>query len=281
MLSKVISYLPAHWIRSIGRLQFQLPVIGPVIGYIGRNVLATRGVIRHGIGSGLRFDATGGVPGFLFGTSEPAEQEALARYLRPGSVFYDVGANIGFFAILAARLVGPTGRVVAFEPSPTNAEALRRNVGLNGFMHVDVIEAAAGAEPGEATLQLGVISGTNSIKFHRTAGTVTVPLVTLDEIRRQRGLPAPTLVMLDCEGAEIDVLRGMAATIREVRPVIMVEVHWLGRSFLDYCRDQIEPLDYTVRPLTGPSIPEGPVRWHAVLEPNPRAFEGDTALEAG
>src|SRR5918998_6796872 len=64
------------------------------------------------------------------GTLEPPVQEALRRLIAPGAVFYDIGANVGFFTILGSRLVGPAGRVLAFEPVPWCAEAVRTNAAL-------------------------------------------------------------------------------------------------------------------------------------------------------
>src|SRR5262245_32660483 len=98
MFAWLVSLLPASWIRAAGRLQFKLPVLGAVFVLFAREVLASKGVIRYAVGKGLRFDATGGQPGYLFGTAEPEEQTALAKYLRLRDVFYDIGANVGFFA---------------------------------------------------------------------------------------------------------------------------------------------------------------------------------------
>jgi FkbM family methyltransferase len=72
----------------------------------------------------------------------------LAASLRRGETFYDVGANVGFFTLIAARLVDPGGTVVAFEPLPENVAQLRRNVELNSFRHVVVVPAAVGGESG-------------------------------------------------------------------------------------------------------------------------------------
>lgn len=79
--------------------------------------------ISHGIGAGLLFNSSGAFPSRALGTVETEVQDALAELLRPGDVFYDVGANVGYFTIIAARLVGPEGRVVAVEPQP---EAVKR-----------------------------------------------------------------------------------------------------------------------------------------------------------
>ena len=71
-------------------------------------------------------------------------QTIVAERLRPGMVFYDLGANIGLFTLLAARLVGGTGKVFSFEPDSENATRLRRNIERNGFTNVTVVDAGAG-----------------------------------------------------------------------------------------------------------------------------------------
>ncbi len=75
-------------------------------------------VILRGAGQGLRFNVAGSHSAFILGNHEPEVQELLESVLRPGMTYYDVGANVGFFAIIAARLVGPSGHVVCFEPLP-------------------------------------------------------------------------------------------------------------------------------------------------------------------
>ena len=76
---------------------------------------------------------------YLRGEAETLIQRILTELLRPGMVFYDWGANIGLFSLLAARLVGPTGRVFSFEPDPDTAARLERNVARNGYQNTSVI----------------------------------------------------------------------------------------------------------------------------------------------
>ena len=83
---------------------------------------------------------------------EPSVQRTLRAIIRPGDVFLDIGANVGFFTILGARLVGDSGSVVAFEPEPRNVAALRDNVALNDFANVTVVAAAVSSSTGTAPL---------------------------------------------------------------------------------------------------------------------------------
>ena len=108
-------------------------------------------VVRRGEAAGLRLDTRGAPVFYGIGAAEPEAQALVAHWLNPGDVFYDVGANVGFFTLIGARRVGESGRVVAFEPAPTTRAALERNVRLNGFANVDIVEAAVSDAAGSAT----------------------------------------------------------------------------------------------------------------------------------
>jgi len=229
----------------------------------GSRKLTGEGTIRHGIGAGLRFDAAGGYPGYLLGTSEPREQDLLAQHLRPGGVFYDLGANIGFYSTIAARLVHPGGMVYAFEPHRPSAASAARNAAINDFVNVTVVDAAVGSADGRMTLSLDAASAKHGL--NQGLG-VDVAVVAIDQWIRRTDARPPTFVMIDVEGAEMRALDGMLSTLAEHRPTICCEVHWHGEPFLAYCRRTLAPLGYRVRNLDGGALPtEG--RWHAVLEP--------------
>ena len=188
--------------------------------------------IRHGEAAGLRIfgDSRSNI-GYALGTTEPVVQEALARYLHEGSVCYDIGANVGFFTILAARLVGETGRVYAFEPLPDNLDALRRNLELNGFANVEVIDAAVSDRDGTAELGIGTSSldsGLVEYEVARHSQHITVRVMRLDHGELSR----PTFVKIDAEGAEFAVLRGMRTLLEAPRPTILCEMHNYGADYV-------------------------------------------------
>jgi FkbM family methyltransferase len=265
---RVLSKLPPGLVRGMGRLQFRYPALRWIVRRLDSRLTEAQGVIVHGVGAGLRFNATGGHPGYLIGTSEPLEQEMLRHHLQPGSVFYDVGANIGFFSTLAGRLVAPGGSVWAFEPFPSSAQRARENATLNGFAHVTVTEAAVGRECGRLTLALGKGS-----QEHRAASDgegMQVDVVSIDAWRARVGAPAPTVVMIDAEGAELDVLEGMIGVLTEHRPVVACEVHWLGHDFDEFVEHRLSPLGYVLSSLDG-TAHQGVERWHALLQPGPVA----------
>ncbi|MBW3653055.1 MAG: FkbM family methyltransferase [Actinobacteria bacterium] len=201
------------------------------------------------------------------GTLEPPVQEALRRLLAPGAVFYDVGANIGFFTILGARLVGPAGRVVAFEPVPACARAVARNVELNAFAHAEVREQAVAAASGSARLLVvGEASWSHLASTGRHADVreeVDVAVVAIDELVGAGTIPPPDVLKIDTEGAELQAIAGMRATIERHRPAIVCELHDTNAEFCAL----MDELGYVTTNLDGPQAVAvaGPV--HALALP--------------
>jgi FkbM family methyltransferase len=171
------------------------------------------------------------------GNLELSVQEALVRHLPPGGVMYDIGANLGFFSLVGARLVGPEGRVYAFEPAPENAEAIRRNAEMNLLENIVVIPRAVSSRRGSARLQIVDDQSWSRLEefgeHPDTERLLEVETVTLDELVGAAELPPPALVKIDVEGAELAVLEGMRATIKEHRPAIVCELHETGQGFAD------------------------------------------------
>ena len=163
------------------------------------------------------------------GKVEPAVQEVLRHGLRPGMVCYDIGANIGFFTLIAARLVGNEGRVVAFEPEPEIVPRLKLHIERNGFSNVRVVEAGVWSATGSATLNRADPSispdrGTGSLsQCPGTAHFTSVPCIALDDF--VPGAPPPHLIKCDVEGAEVEVLKGAARLLAEHRPTLVCEIH--------------------------------------------------------
>ncbi|HEX4794665.1 MAG TPA: FkbM family methyltransferase [Humisphaera sp.] len=270
LIRTIVRRLPPGWVRAAGQLQFRYPILAPLIRRAGAGFSRGESVMRHGVGKGLRFDPAGGNPGYALGTSDIEEQEALARLLKPGDVFYDIGANVGFFAIIAARLVGPSGHVHAFEPFAGSAGAIRDNAARNGFVNVNVHECAVSDKEGQG--ELLVERGGTEFKLVDGAAPapgkkISVRIVQIDALLAAGTLPPPRVVMIDAEGAEVNVLKGMWQTLAQHRPIVLCEVHWLGAAFTEICDRASQELGYQTRPLAGGEIPQGPIRWHAIMEP--------------
>jgi FkbM family methyltransferase len=206
------------------------------------------GTIQKGLGRGLRFNGGQSAVGFLLGTHDLEVQFAMARLIRPGMTVYDIGANVGFTAVLAARQATSTGRVVCFEPLAANAASIQANARLNEFANIEVLQAALGANDGEAEFHVsesptwGRLAGAGAAP--RQNGAVRVPIRCLDSLREQ--LPMPQFIKMDVEGAEADVIRGGTQLLSACRPILVIELHHTYDAVLN----ALQSLDYAVRPLT-------------------------------
>jgi FkbM family methyltransferase len=168
----------------------------------------------------------------LWETGEFEREELIAagRLAVPGTYAFDVGANVGVFAVDLSRALGPAGRVFAIEPSSETAVLLRRNIEDNRCPNVEVVIAAAAAVAGDVELQLALDPAHHSTAAVMPYGQVpvervTVPGVTLDGLWQSAGRPRVSFVKIDVEGAEEDVLRGALHMIAATRPALIVEVH--------------------------------------------------------
>jgi FkbM family methyltransferase len=186
------------------------------------------GFILAGVGKGLRFNPGTSNASYLLGTAEPAVQQALQVLLSSGMVFYDIGANVGFLSVIASRLVGPTGTIVAFEPVEANIRQIEHNARLNQTA-ITVIPVALSNEDG---LRDFVVSGSTVGQLAGYQGcdlssfqTQAVPVRRLDTIRSEQKHPPPDLIKIDVEGAEACVLEGGRATLESDRPILMIELH--------------------------------------------------------
>ena len=207
---------------------------------------------------------------------EPEVMGWMQRVLRPGTVALDIGANIGLHSMYMSALVGASGSVFAFEPSPANLRLLRYHAKVNRFTQLKICEKAVSNHDGGTVpfflLNNGDLSS-NSLTFgreeipnldsslHSGGRAVEVESVTIDRFCHEAKV-LPDLIKIDVEGAELLVLRGCAETLRFARPRIIVAVHpwWLppgqttadiavllanaGYAIRDKLGSQVSDLDY-------------------------------------
>jgi FkbM family methyltransferase len=180
--------------------------------------------VRSGLAEGLRLQIDPQSQKYYWHGNWAMEiQLALKELLRPGMTFWDAGAHYGFLALIGSRLVGQTGRVVAFEPIPANYEKLKNHLAINNAANVSVEPVALSAHVGSAemTTEHGE-SSTWTLKGPPVDGAATVQLSTLDEQLAKH--EPPDVIKVDVEGAEIELLRGGAELIRRHRPVVIIEI---------------------------------------------------------
>ena len=196
---------------------------------------------------------------------EPETTPLFFRLARDAEVVLDVGAYVGFYAVLAG-LANPRSQVLAFEPMPDNAERLRRHVELNALSNVDLVVAAVSSAEGSAELFHG--GGTHPCSTslvrgfmgaHQEVHSSVVPTVALDSFLEARGIRTVSLVKLDIETAEPEALRGMRSTLERQRPTIFCEV--LSTEVGAQLQTILAPFGYRIYHLT----PDGPVERREIV----------------
>ena len=213
----------------------QVPVLGSLLHRKAMRVLPLgRRIwlrIPRGQAKGLwifvdpRFD-----PDYCNGQHESWVQDLLRKQLRRGDCFYDVGAHIGFFSLIAARIVGASGCVTAFEPDSGNAVVFRTNCERNQMPQIRLMEAAVWSSSGQISFERAeqASSGMEGRVTDRASagrGTVRVAGIALDDYVFEQGGKPPALVKIDAEGGESAVLMGAKAVLDRYKPSILCEIH--------------------------------------------------------
>jgi|GEM_PF-1221083 len=182
---------------------------------------------------------------FFYGAFRPRVSEMLNRMLKPGDVAFDIGANIGMHSVIMANRVGPTGRVVSFEPDPHPHARLRANLALNGLDFVDTRRAALSNKSGKTTFYLhdDSIGNYANASLHaenvgKSTRAVDVDLYSLDDFIAENPVPKLDVIKLLAQGEEWNVLQGGLRTIERYRPSIFFlyePSYWQrqGRNLMD------------------------------------------------
>jgi FkbM family methyltransferase len=188
--------------------------------------------VRSGAAKGLRMKLNPRTQaGFYASAPDLALRDFLMEHLHPGMTFWDLGANQGVFSLVAAKLVGPTGRVLSLEPDPELAERLAEHAAANGCSNIQIIQAAAGAVDGPVNFDRGGVSGADFgqgkiVSYEESdllAGHLSIRCVTLDSLLRRE--TPPHFIKCDVEGAEAEVFQAARELLNRHCPHIECEVH--------------------------------------------------------
>lgn len=162
---------------------------------------------------------------------EPEETTLLRSVTPRGGTFIDVGANIGYFTLLASRWVGPSGRVYALEPVSATHVRLQRNLVLNAIGNVTAVKAGASSAPGTGEIGLESDAGHSHLLTASTQSVrqETITLTTVDDLVASNALDRVDVLKIDVEGADFEVLLGAEKTLRTYQPVVLMEVELIAR----------------------------------------------------
>ncbi len=197
---------------------------------------------------------------------ERYEARLIQTALKPGDTFWDIGANIGYFSLLAATVVGPHGRVVAFEPGHQAFQELQENIAINNFHQITAVPLAASDQEGTARLYLSkdqADTGANLFQGGARGAWEEVRTIPLDTFLKKNPYPPPQFLKIDVEGAELAVLQGAKTILTAHPPLLLVEMEdkTLGPAGVSKqdIADFLQPLGYQ-----GAYLHKG--RWHRLDE---------------
>jgi FkbM family methyltransferase len=251
-LLRLIGHLPAWltgWFLAKRNNSRVLKQMSGLFANLLRNKEAT---IENGVGKGLFINVGSSAAAYVLGTFKPDLQSFLSASVKEGSVFYDIGANVGFFSLLAARLTGPNGKVISFEPLPANLVNLRENVRRNQFSNVQVLPWALGATNEEQFFQVserptwGKLKSVGPDAPDKYLSDIRVLVRRLDDLVTDGTIQPPNFVKMDVEGAEVEVIEGAQETLVRYRPTLVIELHGTGNRLtpifarIGYCTLPLE-----------------------------------------
>jgi FkbM family methyltransferase len=177
--------------------------------------------VLGGINRGSRWIAgSGPVQDCWIGGYESDHMDALRKYVKPGAIVYDLGANAGYYTLALSRLVGSAGHVFSFEPDSHNADALRRHIQLNKLTNVSVVQSAVSNASGLVGFT-GVGAGA---EISSGSNEYLIPTITLNQFISW-GNPSPSFIKMDIEGAEHMALDGATTILAERVAVWLVATH--------------------------------------------------------
>ena len=198
---------------------------------------------------GSKWIVGAGEHGYWLGSYEMNKRLAFERLIPTGAVTYDIGANVGYFSLLASELAGPEGQVYAFEPLPRNVEFLRKHIRINHIENIEVVEAAVSDHSGEAHFDLGA----SSAMGHLTeSGGIQVRRVALDEMLAAGELRPPDYMKVDVEGAEFEALKGARQLLEKYHPVLFLDTHQREAHLPTI--ELLQDLGYAFETLDGKSL---------------------------
>lgn len=179
-----------------------------------------------------------GVNSYWLGSYELSGQKVFMENLKKGDIVFDIGANVGFYSLLAADIVGSEGKVFAFEPLEENFSCLKKHIEINNYKNIFALKVAVSDQSGAAFLK----KEKNASMAHLSDEGINIETISLDDWIQNKKLPIPDFLKIDVEGAELKVLKGAKNFLFQRRPIIFLSVH--NKDLNKNCREFLKSLGY-------------------------------------
>jgi FkbM family methyltransferase len=221
------------------------PFLGRLVRYpfriLPRNIAVP---ILQGPLRGKKWIVGSHLHGCWLGSYEMEMQKRIVREVKRRGIFYDIGANVGFYSLLAATLSDP-GLVYAFEPMPTNLYYLRKHLELNRIHNVEVLDMAISGDVGTASFE---VDDGRAMGRLCESGSLGVRTSTLDALLGEKKVAPPDCIKMDIEGAEFRALLGAKECFARHRPKLFLATH--GRNVHDQCCQILQSWHYEVQHMS-------------------------------
>lgn len=188
---------------------------------------------------GWRWTLGSGVLGYWLGSYEIDNQKIFISLIKPGDIVFDIGAQAGFYTLLASKLVGQDGKVFSFEPFPKNFGNIRKHLALNRINNAEIFEIAVSDRSGELNFASGNSVSTGAIS---ESGEILVKTRSLDDLLDSGKIYPPKVIKMDIEGAEFLALSGAKNIIQKYKPSILLATH--GVEVKNRCLELLKSYDY-------------------------------------
>jgi len=170
---------------------------------------------------GYKWQTNAGNNAYWVGSYEKDYVKVFCEEVKPGHTVFDIGAQGGYYSLIASRLTGEKGHVFAFEPLPTNANFIREHLQINQCTNVTLLEIALAFESGVRGFQ-----SSNAFMGHIAKnGSIQVEVRTIDELVAEKKITPPQVIKIDVEGSEYWVLKGGEKVLKEFKPIIFIATH--------------------------------------------------------
>jgi FkbM family methyltransferase len=188
--------------------------------------------------------------GYWIGTYEPRMKRLLSEHLKDGNVFFDLGGHVGYYTLLASRLVGKSGKVITFEPLPRNLSFLKEHLQINSVENVSLFEGAVAHFDGIFKLQDSSRVGAKL----SDKGKIDVKVFSLKKLWDEKRVPIADVIKMDIEGAELELIQSISNYLSSFPISIFLSTH--GRETHQKCLQILSALNYKFVPLDASGIEE-------------------------
>ena len=202
---------------------------------------------------GYRWNVRSNTNGFFTGRYEAEFVELLMSKLKSTDVFYDIGANAGYFSVIASTVIKEQNSIVAFEPVPYLHEIIKHHAKVNRVNNISVYPYAVSDKSGTVEFSNMDKTGGNtyiseSSIFKKSEDSVIVKSTSLDDfLENNKNYKIPTILKIDAEGAEFDVLNGAKKTLTDHKPLLFLSTHDIHLPGVkDKCLNFLKDIGYTI-----------------------------------